>query len=201
MFHNLTSNWWPPLVAVYAAASIAIFAVPALTGDSGLDGGELVWLAVAVATSAFMVAGLAVRGRHLTAGSWMITLGMIPSLMSLFPLALVLFIGGLWTGNLSFRDPPAPLAAEQVLAERRAHLVEVWWRWLLLAAVLFAIGWGVLYAEGSLYDTGTESEPTVGGGIAWLLWMLSWGAAAISGALGVILAVMNIVTRHRTRPA
>jgi hypothetical protein len=201
MFHNLTSNWWPPLVALYAIATTAIFAGAALFGDGDIDAGALGWLAVAVTASASMVIGLAVRNHHLTAGSWMIAIGTIPTLMTLFPLALVLFVGGIWTGNLAFRDPPAGLAADQVLVERRAQLVDVWWRCLILAVVLTAIGFGVLHAAGSLYDSGSESEPTVLGGVAWLLWMLSWAAAAISGAIGVILGIMNIVVRHRTRPA
>jgi hypothetical protein len=201
VFHNLRSNWWPPLVAVYAVATTAIFAGTALLGDADIDAGAGAWFVVAVTASASMIAGLAVRPRHLRAGSWMIAVGTIPGLMTLLPLALALFVGGIWTGNLAFRRPPAGLAADQVLGERRAHLIDVWWRWLILAAVLTAIGFGVLYAEGSLYDSGSESEPSVLGGVAWLLWMLSWVAAAIAAAVGVVLAVMNVVVRHRARPA
>jgi hypothetical protein len=121
--------------------------------------------------------------------------------MTLLPLSLAVFVGGIWTGNLAFRHSPAGLAPDQVLVERRAHLMDVWWRWLLLAAALAAIGLGVLYAGEELGYTDTESDPTVLGGIVWLLWMLSWAAAAITAAIGVVLAGMNLVVRHRTRPA
>jgi hypothetical protein len=202
MYHNVTSNWWPPLVALYAIAATASVAVPAIVSDHEQATPAVVMTAIAATAGVLMVAGLAVRRRHLVAGSWMIGVGAVPGLGSvLFPAGLAVLIGGVWTGNLAFREPAAGIALDQSLAEKQAHAVGTWWRWLIAAAVLAGAGFAVLAAEDYLGDRGSEQEPTVLGGVAWLLWSLSWLGAAVTAVVGAVFAVMQLAVRHRTRHA
>jgi hypothetical protein len=202
MFHNLRTSWWPPLVVLYAVLATASVAVPAIASDSEQSSVAVVMTVIAAAAGALMVAGLAVRSRHLVAGSWMIGVGAVPGLASvLFPAGLAVLIGGVWTGNLAFREPPAGIALDQALADRRARVAGIWWRWLILAALFAAAGFAVLYAGDYLGGQDSEEEPTVLGGVVWLLWSLSWLAAAVTAAVGVVLAVMQLGVRHRTRHA
>jgi hypothetical protein len=199
IFHGLRSNWWSALVIIYAVLASAAVAVPAIVADSAPSSVAIVMSAIAVAASALMVAGLAVRRRSLLPGSWMIAAGAVPGLGSvLFPVGLAVLIGGVWTGNLAFRQPPTGIALDRRHAEKRAQAVGTWWRWLVLAAGFTALGFAVLIAEDHLGNAGSEEEPTVIGGVAWLLWSLSWLGAAV---VGFVLAVSQRAVRHRAPDA
>jgi hypothetical protein len=202
MIHNLKSDWWPPLVVLYALGATASVTVPILANDEPSSVAIVVAVTVTVVAGAVMLAGLVVRHRHAVAGSWMIAVGAVPGLASvLLPVGLAVLIGGVWTGNLAFRTTAPDLVADLLVVERRTRLTGHWWRWILVAAVLAGLGFAVLYAGDLAGGLGSEQEPTMLGGVVWAAWLLSWVAAAITATTGAVLAAMQFIVRHHTRHA
>ena len=70
---------------------------------------------------------------------------------------------------------------------------------LIAAIVLFAVGFGTLMLADVIDPS--EQEESVIGGPMFFTWLLTWAAAAATGAIGIALGTMRLITRHRTRTA
>jgi hypothetical protein len=144
MFSNLKRNWWPTLVVVQAiltAASVLLVIVVA-PDQQGSEVAPVRVIAgvIGLVSTALLLLGLIVLDRNRQAGSWMIAIGSVPTLLTLLalnPVALLAaatITGGLWTGNLAFTtrpteiDPNHPTVQSTSLAGTR-------WRWWLITAV------------------------------------------------------------------
>ena len=69
----------------------------------------------------------------------------------------------------------------------------------MAAAVLFVVGLVTIASAEALLDM--DDENNVFGGLAWLVWVLSWLGAMVTGGIGIILAGLHLIVRHRTRLA
>lgn len=106
------------------------------------------------------------------------------------PVGIIVLLSGFWTGNLQLSEPVDEPDLNPVLAQQIA-MTRYWYVWWGIAATLFAIGWLPL-----LLDNPDDLST-----VAWLTLMLSWLAAAVTGGIGLILAVLRVGVRHRTRLA
>ena len=72
---------------------------------------------------------------------------------------------------------------DQPIAAQAAAWAQRWYLWLAVAVGLFLIGLGIVAAA-----NGDLSTP------AWAVWILSWLAAPIAGAVGLGLGATRLVT-------
>jgi hypothetical protein len=193
-------NWWTPVTMVFGITA-TVMALMGL-GFGETDNGGLLFAVRWLVSAVVLLAGLAVLRRRPVTGSWMVIIG--AALFALgdligIPIALFVIIGGLWTGNLVTSEGRA---ARLDLAPRQASLTEHWYRWLMTAAGLGALGFLVLIIWPSVTpDNCTEASPCWEDSLAWAAWILSWMSAFITAGIGVILGSLHFVVRHRTRPA
>lgn len=204
MLSNLKRNWW--LAVVIAQATLGLLAAGSsawgLVADTAPEHAEfrVMSIIISVVTSAVLVAGLSILGRNRRAGSWMIVVASFATLLTLLalnpiaPLALVTIVGGFWTGNLALARQPAGIDSILPDGRRTPARGGSWYRWLIAAALLFALG---LVAPAAFEGTTNE----VVEGLMWLTWILSWASATATAAIGVTLGITRLLARHRTRPA
>jgi hypothetical protein len=156
---------------------------------------------IGLVSTAILVVGLIVLDKNRQAGSWMIAIGSVPTLLTLVALnpvgllAAATITGGLWTGNLAFTSRPTEIDANDPAVHSTSPAGTRWQWWIVTAIALFAFGLGVLmFFEGIAMSERAE-------GLLYFTWLMSWAAAAATGTIGIALVTMRIVSRHRTRTA
>ncbi len=194
------ANWWTPVTMVFGIAATVMALLGLGFGET--DNGGLLFAVRWLVSAVVLLAGLAVLRRRPVAGSWMTIGG--AALFALgdpigIPIALIVIIGGLWTGNLV---TSARRADQLDVSPHQASLTEHWYRWLMTAVGLGALGFLVLIIWPLMTpDNCTEANPCWEDSLAWAAWILSWMSAFITAGIGVILGSLHFVVRHRTRPA
>ena len=180
-------NWWVILTAILGVVPLGI-SLAMIATVSGGGAIRLVGVAGAAVSGALLIGGLIRRQSDLISGSQMIVAGAALTLFGIetLPVGIIVLVSGLWTGNLQLSaasDAPnlRPVRQQQI------NMTHYWYLWLAGAALLFAIGWIPLIAEG--------------GDLTWgyFIWVLSWLGAIVTGAVGVILAGLRFTLRHHTR--
>ena len=113
---SVITGWWSGLVAIWASALFAL-SVIALFGDEGDDGvfGKVLFAFVFLVFAAATAGALVVRRKAPTLAAWLLVVGVglpgMPSFASpsmLFiptAVALVIIVGGVTTGEVTFRRP------------------------------------------------------------------------------------------------
>lgn len=194
-------QWWAPTTMVIGV-TVAVLALLGLGFGETESGGWAVavgWLVAGVV----LLAGLAVMRSRPLVGSWVVIAGAV--LLALAePVAIlptiVVILGGFWTGNLVISQRRAE--ATIPLARRQSFLAARWYVWLMAATALGAIGFLVLMMWPAVTpDHCTEANPCWQDSAAWATWILSWMAAVITGAVGLVLGGLRFLARHRTRLA
>ena len=208
VFNDLKRNWWEALVATTAVlGAVSAATTPLFTGD--LQDEHLAFALAAtvigLVSSGLLVGGLVLLGRNRVAGSRLILAGTVPALIAVLAvnpislLAVAVVASGLWTGNLQLGAQPADTATDAVTLTRPR--MSRWYLWIAIGAVLFAIGFGALIVgdlvDGPNNDRLTETME----GLIYFAWVFSWASAAASGAIGAVLGIISLASRHRTRPA
>jgi hypothetical protein len=208
MFSNLKRNWWPALVvaqAVLVAVSVVLVVIIAPDQEgSEVAPFRVVTGGIGLVSVALLLVGLVILDRSRSAGSWMITIGSVPTLLTLLALnpvallAVATIASGMWTGNLAFTTRQADIDPDRDTARVAPTAGARWYWWLITATVLFAAGFGTLMlADATL----SEGDVSAIGGLMFFTWLLTWAAAAAAGAIGIALGTMRLVSRHRTRTA
>lgn len=182
MSKNSMRKWWVVLVLVHVMAA----AVNAITTFSTIGQGNVAPIVVPVTIAGFvglvvMVAGLFIQRGRFVMGSWVVAIGLLPTLFSITGAAVLL--SGLWTANLAFREPAVAIGYKGISTPNREMLGRRLWVWIVGAALFFGLGW-----IGLLVDN-------------WLLWVLPWGIAGMLSLAGIGMGVAVCACRHRTRPA
>lgn len=190
MSMSVPSRWWSVLATAFGAVLLAHAVLGAMIG--GGESSVAVVGAMGAAVSGVLVLGGLVRMRSSPiTGSRLVVIGSALTLLGgveVIPIAVVVVVSGLWTGNLRLSDTSdAPEVAP--VTRHQEEVTRLWWAWLVVAAGLFAIGWLPL-----VFDD--PDDLTFGG---WYTWILSWLGAAVTGGIGVILGTLRLVVRHRTR--
>jgi hypothetical protein len=203
--HEMTSTtrqgWWTPVTTVLAIVLMTMGLLGLTLGQA--DGGGALALGAGVPAigGALVLAGVASRRRHAVRGSRMVIAGAVLGSLGdpfLIPVGAIIVIGGLWTGELTASDTPDG-PARQV---SRQSMSATWWRWIVAAIPLVALGFAVLVVwPHATPDHCTEANPCWEDTAAWATWILSWLAAMVTGGIGVVLGVLHLFTRHHTRPA
>jgi hypothetical protein len=187
------TNWWSPLTAVFAAVLLAIGLLTLLAGGNSdapaavTVGGTI----VGFLAGGLIFGGLSRRRSDVIAGSRLIFTGGVLALvggLEMIPVGVLVLVSGFWTGNLRLSeadDAPNLHPTPATQQEMTRH----WYVWLAAAVVLFAVGWLPL-----IFDD--PDDLSFGG---YFTWALSWLAAIVLGGVGVILAGLRAVVRHRTR--
>jgi hypothetical protein len=166
------------------------------------SGGWVMAVGWLIAAAVLLVGLVALKWRPVVA-SWAVIAGAV--LLALvepitIPLGVLVVIGGLWTGRLVTSHGKA--AAMVPLAPRQSSLTAGWYRWLGVAAALGALGFIVLLLWPAVTpESCTEANPCWQDSAAWATWILSWMAAVITGGIGLVLAGLRLLNRHRTRLA
>jgi hypothetical protein len=200
-----TRNWWVPVTTVLAivVTTMGLFGLAVGDTGSGGTGALLVAAGLPLLGGALTLGGLALRHRAPVRGSWMVIAGAaLAALGDLFliPVGALIVIAGLWTGNLTTterEDRPD-------LVGTRASMTSGWYRWIVAAVALGALGFATLATlehSSVVPDSCTEANPCWQDTAAWATWILSWLAAMVTGGIGVVLGLGHLLTRHHTRPA
>jgi hypothetical protein len=209
MFSNLRRNWWPTLVVIQAvltaASVIGVMIVAPDQQGSEVAPFRVIAGVIGLVSTALLILGLTVLDRNRRAGSWMIAVGSVPTLLSLLALnpvallAVATITGGLWTGNLAFTTRPTEIDPNHSTVQSTSPAGTRWHWWLITAVVLFLAGFGTLMLA-DIIDPSEQDESLIGG-LMFFTWLLSWAAAAATAAIGIALGTMHLVSRHRTRTA
>ena len=193
-------NWWRLLAAVFGVLPLALGLVT--LDDAG--GGALIAPAASNVGGGLVLGGLAWQRRRVVAGSRLVIAGAVvaglsdPVVLVVAPLVL---IGGLWSGNLVLSDEGTDVVRLEAM---QRSITDRWYWWLVGAAGLLAVGFATLVvwdSTGLVPADCTETNPCWEDSAAWATWILSWLAAAVTGAVGVLLGVLRLVSRHHTRSA
>ena len=185
---SMRGNWWAILTTVLGVLLVAMGVAMATIDGAGFG---FVGAVTSFVTGALVISGLVVRKRDTVVGSRLIVAGGALTVMGSFeliPLAVIVLISGFWTGNLRLsgrEDAPdlRPMRSQQVA------MTGYWYAWLGAAAGLVALGFIPLIIEGDDLTWG------------YFIWIFSWLGAIVSAAVGVTLAGLRLVVRHRTRLA
>jgi hypothetical protein len=143
------------------------------------------------------------RSSDLIAGSWMIVIGALVGGPFGLPVAAVIVMSGLWSGNLRFS---ATTQAEPrlVVARRHQHaLTRRWYLWLVIAIALTSVGFGAVHVQestGFVPDDCGEFNPCWQDTAMWATWMLSFLGAMATAGVAVVLGVARLFVRRRNRP-
>jgi hypothetical protein len=203
MFSNLKRNWWPTLVVVQAvltaASVIGVMIVAPDQQGSEVAPFRVITGVIGLVSTALLVVGLIILDKNRQAGSWMIAIGSVPTLLTLVALnpvgllAAATITGGLWSGNLAFTSRPTEIDPDHPAVHSPFPAGTRWQWWTITAIALFAVGLGVLmFFDG--VDMSEQAES-----LLYFTWLLSWAAAAATGTIGIALGTIRIVSRHRTR--
>lgn len=200
MTRSMLTNWWGVITAILGAGLLTLGVAGALFGDGGTLG--LVWAATTAAAGGLIVGGLVLAPRKPVLGSRMIVVGAATTVLGLFliPVAALIVIGGVWTGNLQLRGKADELPLQPV-RHQAADLTTRWYLWLVAAPVLFIIGLGALLVLGDGQTATGEDDTGLVAGLAYLAWILSWLGAVLATGIGIAFGVRRGFARHRARPA
>lgn len=190
MMGNPKRKLWITLVVVHLVLQ-SFDGVTALFGrDDANTASIVVPLTVAgLIAAALIVGGVFVQRRQFVAGSWMILIGLIPSIMSVT--GPVVLITGLWTANLVFKGKTLKLDYESLASQRAVSIGRTWWIWLVAASVSFGVGFLALLLDPQDFESS----------LLWATWILSWLGAGFMTLIGVGILVVRTVGRHRTQAA
>lgn len=205
MTTTTTRGWWTPVTTVLAIVVTTMGLLGLTLGQT--DGGGTGALALAAGLpavgGALILFGLASRRWHPVRGSRMVVVGAVLGALGevfLVPVFAAIIIGGLWTGELTTSDAPD----RPDLQVTRRSITSTWWRWLAAAGALGVLGFVTLVVwenSGLVPDDCTEANPCWEDTAAWATWILSWLAAMVTGAIGTVLGILHLLTRHHTRLA
>ena len=183
----LRGNWWAILTAILGVVPLGI-SLAMLATVSGGGAIRLVGVAGAAVSGVLLIGGLIRRQSDLIGGSQMIVAGAALTLFGLesMGVGIIVLVSGFWTGNLQL-SAPSEAPDLQPVRQQQISMTHYWFLWLAGAALLFAIGWIPLIAEG--------------GDLTWgyFIWVLSWLGAIVTGSIGIILAGLRFTLRHHTR--
>ncbi|MDH4146795.1 MAG: hypothetical protein OEY23_16675 [Acidimicrobiia bacterium] len=192
-------NWWVALTGLITVALI-------VTGvGAGIDGaGDSAWALTSVVGSlvsgGLILAGLYKRTSDLIAGSWMIVIGALAGGPFGLPVAALIVLSGLWSGNLRF-SATTQSEPRLVVARRHQHaLTRRWYLWLIVAVAVAGLGFGALYVQestGFVPDDCGEFNPCWQDTAAWATWALSFLGAMVSAGIAVVLGVAHLFVRRR----
>ncbi len=194
-------QWWTPTTMVIGVTTTTLALLGVGFGETGAGGltTAISWLIAAV----LLLVGLAALRRRPVLGSWtVIAGGLLFALVEpiVFPLSFLVIFGGLWTGNLVPSRNGADWTIQ--LEPRHRSLTERWYAWLITSIALGALGFIVLLAWPAVTPSScTETNPCWQDTAAWATWIVSWMAAAVTGGIGLMLAALRLLVRHRTRLA
>lgn len=193
-------RWWSPATMVIGV-TVTLMALLGLGFGDTDDGGVAIagrWLVAGIA----LLVGLAILRRRPVAGSWVVIVGSVLFAFAdplAIPVAALVLIGGLWTGNLVTSHGRL---ADVDLAPRRESLTSRWFVWLATGAALGLVGFAVLAIWPLVTpDTCTDKTPCWQDSAAWATWILSWMAGMVTGGIGLVLGALRLIGRHRTRLA
>jgi hypothetical protein len=198
MAGNPNRKLWVTIVVIHA---VFVVSSGVIAGASGFG-----WpLTVAgQAGVALMAVGLYVQRERLVTGSWIVVVGLIPTLLSLTG-ALVL-VSGFWTANLVFGETTADIGYE-ALSRRRLHAFgQKWWIWFVTAGTLLAFAYLALSMDNTLVGSlafpagalsaligiGILSRTTTMGTLKDGWWLL--GAALIAAVFAVVSLIDFVET-------
>ena len=202
MTTSIRTSWWVILTAVLGAAMLTIGAFTAMLGGGPDDSAfRVIGAVTSVISGGLVIGGLVQRQRSLITGSRLIFAGSVMTLfggLEFIPIGMIVLISGFWTGNLQLsegEDAPElhPVRRQQV------DMTAKWYLWLVAAAVLFVFGLATIASADALIDM--DDEDNVFAGLAWMTMIFSLLAAMVTGGIGIILAGLRFVIRHRTRLA
>lgn len=188
MTTSLRDCWWVNLTAILGVVPLGLsLAMAATVSGGGMF--RLAGVAVATVSAALLIGGLVRRRSDPISGSQMIVAGAALTLvggLEFIPVGIIVLVSGFWTGNLQLSATSDAPDLEPV-RQHQINMTRFWFVWLAGAAVLFAIGWIPLIAEG--------------GDLTWgyFIWVLSWLGAIVTGGIGVILAGLRLTLRHHRR--
>ena len=77
------------------------------------------------------------------------------------------------------------------------EITDRWYLWLLGAVLLLATGFGALVVLGDGKTATGEDDTSLGNGLAYFTWPLSWLGAAGSGVLGLVGGVKELARRRQ----
>ena len=201
---SIRRNWWVVLTAALGALLVTSSAFIAMVGvdDNGADiAFRLIGAVTGVVTGGLVIGGLVKRQSNIVTGSRLIFAGSVMTLMGGFefiPIGMIVLISGFWTGNLQLSEAEDLLELHPV-RRQQVDMTAKWHLWLVAAAVLFVVGLVTIASAEALIDM--TDEDNVFSGLAWIVWMLSWLGAMVTGGIGIILAGLHLIVRHRTRLA
>ena len=193
MTTSLRSNWWVILTAILGVVPLGISLAMFASGAAGGGALRLVGVALAVVTGALLIGGLIRRQADLVNGSQLIFAGAALTLvggLEFIPVGIIVLVSGFWTGNLQLSEP-SDAPDLRPARDHQITMTRYWYLWLGAATALFAVGWLPL-----IFDD--PNDLTTGG---WFIWVLTWLGAIVTGGIGVILAGLRLIVRHRTRLA
>lgn len=188
---SIRSSWWVITTVILGLVPLGITTAILVVGDRGEGMFRVVSVTIAVITAALLIGGLLRQRSDLINGSQLIVAGSVLTLIGggdFIPVGIIVLVSGFWTGNLRLSEPSDVPDLNPVRSQQIA-MTRYWYVWLGAGATLFAIGWLPL-----LFDD--PSDLSSGG---WLMWVVSWLAAMIAGAIGLILAALRVKVRHHTR--
>lgn len=188
-------SWWALLTTV-AGAVLLVLSLGTFVAGGGSESsgsGPLIGGIVGAAAGALVLGGLARRRTHVVSGSQLVAAGAVLSLaggLDFIPVGILVLISGFWTGNLqlSTADDAPDLRPSPA---RQDGMTRHWYVWLGVAAACFAVGWVPLVLD----------DPDDLGNAGYFIWALSWLFAIVTGGIGLILAGLRAIVRHRTRLA
>lgn len=150
MASNPNRKLWVMVVAVHVVF-VVVAGVVAGAGTENLAGFGLPFTVGEFAGVALMVVGLyAQRGRPVI-GSWLVVVGLIPTLFSLT--AALVLISGFWTANLVFGEKTAEIGYEALSQRRVDAFGQKWWVWLVAAGALLAVAYLALAGDNALVES------------------------------------------------
>ena len=200
MTRNMLTSWWGAVTAILGVGLSTLGVAGAIFGEGG--GGRAIWAAATAVAGGLILGGLALLSRRPIAGSRMIVVGAAATVLSLFliPVAALIVVGGLWTGQLHLRGTTGE-AHGRPTRPHPADITTRWYLWLAAAPVLFTIGLGALVLLGDGQTATGEDDTSLIAGLAYLAWILSWLGAVITAGMGIVLGAKRGIARHRARPA
>ena len=204
MTTSLRTSWWVILTAALGTLLVTSSAFTAMVGvgDNGAATAfRLIGTVTGVVSGGLVIGGLVKRQSNIVTGSRLIFAGSVMTLIGAFeliPIGMIVLISGFWTGNLQMSETE-DLPELHPVRRQQLDMTAKWHLWLVGAAVLFVVGLATIASAEAMIDI--DDEDNVFGGLAWLVWVLSWLGAIVTGGIGIILGALRGLVRHRTRLA